>query len=94
MDSPYSRALSQEFQAVLRCKHAHLIDRSEKKSRLSRFAQALLEFLTGENTLSIKKQQSAQGETIWTVYDCATDTRRTFDSQQAVRVWLETRYYQ
>ena len=54
----------------------------------------LLDFLTGEDALSVRKQQIAHGKTIWTVYDSTTDTRRTFESQQAVRTWLETRYYQ
>ncbi|MGB7488295.1 MAG: hypothetical protein WA901_19035 [Phormidesmis sp.] len=54
---------------------------------------ALFNFLTGQQVLSIQVKTLADGRQRWTAYDPATDTRHVFDSQQAVRTWLEQRYY-
>lgn len=34
------------------------------------------------------------GQVLWAVYDPVTNYREVFASEQAVRVWLEQRYYQ
>ncbi|MGB3295382.1 MAG: hypothetical protein WBB01_20560 [Phormidesmis sp.] len=54
----------------------------------------LLDFLTGSQTLSIQQRSHSNGQVQWIVYDPAADFRRVFDSEAAVRVWLEKRYYQ
>ncbi len=59
---------------------------------LQQSGTALLNFLTGEQALSIRVKTLANGRQQWTVYDLATDTRRVFDSQQSVRAWVEQRY--
>ncbi len=52
---------------------------------------ALLNFLTGRQMLSIKQQQSGRKDE-WVVYDSQAGTRHVFDSEQAVRTWLEQKH--
>ena len=71
---------------------------------LSDLGEELVAFLTGASHLSIRKssapykitgspsQQHAASP--WVVYDSTTDTRHCFESEQAVRAWLETRHRQ
>ena len=54
----------------------------------------LLNFLTGSQTLSIRQRSLPNGRIQWIVYDPDANTALTFDTEQAVRVWLEGRYYQ
>ncbi len=60
---------------------------------LQQGSTALLNFLTGQQALSLRVKTLVDGKQQWTAYDPATDTRRVFDSRQAVRTWLEQRYY-
>ena len=65
-----------------------------KRHRWLRLAMsALVDFLTGRSQLSIRAKTLPNGQQQWIVYDPEQDIRRTFDSQQAVRAWLEQRYY-
>ncbi|MEL6490348.1 MAG: hypothetical protein AAFV85_12040 [Cyanobacteria bacterium J06634_6] len=54
---------------------------------------SLLDFLTGQQTLSIRTEVLRDGTRRWTVYDPERNRRQVFYSQQAVRTWLEQRYY-
>jgi len=62
------------------------------QSVLKSWAQVLIDFLTGAQPLSIRRQTQKNGTFQWIVYDAASDTRCVFDTEQAVRVWLETRH--
>ncbi|MGI8934174.1 hypothetical protein [Leptolyngbya sp. BC1307] len=64
-----------------------------RQKRIRQWAKAVIDFLTGQQTLSIRKQLSADGTVQWMVYDPDSGSRRLFNSEQAVRVWLEQRYY-
>ncbi len=67
---------------------------SQRTTRRQRWAQALLDFFTGQQTLSIRKKQLKNKTIQWIVYDPHRDSRHVFDSEAAVRDWLEQRYYQ
>lgn len=54
---------------------------------------SLVNFLTGKQTLSVREKRLKSGERQWRVYDAHSDTHRVFDSEAAVRSWLEQRYY-
>ena len=85
---PSAQSLEAEF--------ARITQQHKRKSistLLQTTATALLNFLTGQQTLSIKARQQADGEMQWIVYDPHTHQRQVFDSQQAVRTWLEERYH-
>ncbi len=55
---------------------------------------SLLDFFTGSQTLNIVQRSHADGTVQWIVHDPDAKHPRIFDSEQAVRVWLEQRYYQ
>lgn len=52
---------------------------------------ALLKFLTGEQSLSIRTQKSDKG-TQWIAYDALQNVRYVFTTEQALRIWLEQRH--
>lgn len=89
-NSPNANSLSleAEFERIVRRQH-----RSVQNSWLKEGAIALLNFLTGQQTLSIRCKTLANGKTQWIAYDPTTHSHHVFDSQQAVRVWLEQRYH-
>jgi len=66
---------------------------SQTKSIWWQWGRALVNFLTGKQTLSIKEKRLQNGERQWHVYDAPSDTHRVFESEHAVRSWLEQRYY-
>ncbi|MGB7085999.1 MAG: hypothetical protein WBD47_10625 [Phormidesmis sp.] len=51
-----------------------------------------MNFFTGKQTLSIRRRSRSNGTTQWIVYDPHRNDRHVFDSEQAVRAWLETQY--
>ncbi|MBE9061907.1 hypothetical protein [cf. Phormidesmis sp. LEGE 11477] len=61
------------------------------KAIWARTGQYLVDFLTGQQSLSIRQQTTTTGELQWIIYDPVTQTRLSFSSEQAVRVWLEER---
>lgn len=86
--SANSLSLEAEFEKIVRRQR-----RSTCNSWLKKGATALLNFLTGQQTLSIRCKTLTNGKTQWIAYDPTTHSRHVFDSQQAVRVWLEQRYH-
>lgn len=66
---------------------------SPTNSIWQRWGLALVNFLTGQQAFSIREKRLKTGESKWIVYDSRSDTRRVFDSEAAVRSWLEQRYY-
>ena len=95
-----SNALSAEFRQVCG-RHQHLVeagskDNSDKPhgSWIKAWLYNLLNFLTGEQTLNIVQRSHADGTVQWIVHDLDAEYPRVFDSEQAVRVWLDERYYQ
>ena len=79
-------SLEAEFRATL--KRNHHRDKQPK-----RWFHYLIEFLTGQSEPSIRTKQIADGSVQWIAYDPQSNQRRVFDSEQAVRVWLEQRHY-
>ncbi|MEO0771008.1 MAG: hypothetical protein AAFY72_16570 [Cyanobacteria bacterium J06649_4] len=68
--------------------------KGDRSSWLRRVGTAIVDFLTNQPQLSVRVKTLPNGQQQWIAYDPEQDIRRTFDSQQAVRVWLEQRYYQ
>ncbi len=92
--------LETEFRQVC-SRHPHLTEADSKKYSdqpqggwIKAWLHSLLNFLTGSQTLNIVKRSRPDGTVQWIVYDPNTEHPRFFDSEQAVRVWLEQRYYQ
>lgn len=91
--NPKEVSLEIEFQRIVsRQKTKQSIRRVLSGHPLKAFwhqvGQYLVDFLTGQQALSIR-QQSAAGETQWIIYDPVTQIRLSFFSEQAVRIWLE-----
>ncbi|MGD1953315.1 MAG: hypothetical protein ACFB14_27265 [Leptolyngbyaceae cyanobacterium] len=53
--------------------------------------QWLIQSLTEGNQLRIWVKETKQS-TAWYVYDPASSVQRQFDSEEALRIWLEQRY--
>ena len=53
--------------------------------------QWLVQSLTEGNQLRIWVKETRQGSS-WCVYDPASSAKRQFDSEEALRIWLEQRY--
>lgn len=87
-------SLAAEFQQVIRQQKARPLGsgRQSLGTWLKQAGLALVDFLTGTQSLSIRSKALPNGCIQWIVYDPATDTRGVFTSEQAVRVWLEQRY--
>jgi hypothetical protein len=88
-----SNTLEGEFHQLIRqrCQHSQ-----PKRVILQTCAKLLLDFFTGQQTLSIR-QRRRNGMVQWVVYDpranSRADSHRVFTSEQALRVWLEQRYH-
>ena len=93
-------SLEAEFCQIIRCRQAEKNFNQETCSnrrqtdRIREWLGQLLDFLTGSQTLSIQQRSLPNGRTQWSLYDPNANTALTFDTEQAVRVWLEGRYYQ
>ncbi len=66
--------------------------RARSKPQYKQWGRYLLDFLTGQQQLSIREQR-CNGQCQWSVYDPQTQHRRVFLTQAAVRAWLEQRYH-
>jgi len=92
--------LETEFQHIVRQRYPqNAIAPEEPSSRNHRLRTAfqqvsryLIEFLTGQASLSIRVQKQPTGELNWIVYDPSTSTRSTFLSESELRIWLENRH--
>jgi len=97
MQSNFSSKTSASSSSSLESEFRQVSRQSQGLARFSVWLQqsgtALLNFLTGQPALSIRVKMLADGRCQWVAYDPATDTRHVFDSQQAVRTWLEQRYH-
>ena len=60
---------------------------------LQRFGQTLVTFLTNGQSPYIQ-QQWQNGGLVWRVYDPVTQQTQRFYSEDDLRLWLETRYYE
>ena len=93
-------SLEAEFRQIVSCRQAkNNLDqetRSNKRqtSWIREWLGQVLDFLTGSGGLSIQQRSLPNGRIQWIVYDPDAKDSRTFDTEQAVRVWLEGRYYQ
>jgi hypothetical protein len=61
-------------------------------SELNQWGHYLLDFVTGQQQLSIQEQVRANGMVQWSVYDPHSHSRHMFTSELAVRAWLEQRH--
>ncbi|MEO1094197.1 MAG: hypothetical protein AAFX01_04790 [Cyanobacteria bacterium J06638_28] len=59
----------------------------------SQLGETLVRFFAPQDALSIQPREQ-NGHTVWTVRDRRTQTRQQFNSEEALRIWLEKRYYQ
>ena len=55
------------------------------------WAIALIDFLTGKPNIAIRPKY-VRGALQWTVYDPRMDELHSFNSERAVRAWLEERH--
>lgn len=63
------------------------------KQLFSRLGQSLVRWLTDGAMPRIT--ETVQGDTVvWRVYDPTSHQTHYFDEENALRIWLETRYYQ
>ena len=67
---------------------------AEAKRRLSLVGGALLTYLCGSTDLSVAAKRDLRGNTLFIAYDPVSQQRRTFSSEQELRVWDDQRYYQ
>ena len=98
MQSHYSSNSSQSLEAEFAQVSQQHNRREKIKTTLQQSLTALLNFLTGAQTLTvrsrrIKNKQHPNGKTQWIVCDPHNEQYQVFDSQQAVQTWLEQRYY-
>ncbi len=74
-----------------------LVQPAQQPSGLSRALQTLgdrlLSFFTGTTELRIW-QRTRHGQPVWFAHDPVTDRTRSFYSEQDLRHWLDTRYYE
>ncbi len=64
------------------------------KWHLSRTGSALLTYFCGSTDLSVTVKRDLRGNTLFIAYDPVSQQRRTFSSEQELRVWVDQRYYQ
>ncbi|MBD2111220.1 MULTISPECIES: hypothetical protein [Cyanophyceae] len=67
---------------------------AEAKRRLSLVGSALLTYLCGSADLSVTVKRDRWGNTLFVAHDPVSQQRRTFSSEQELRVWVDQRYYQ
>ena len=63
------------------------------KRRFLELGGSVVRFLAPQDDLTIQTRE-LNGQTTWIVSDRTTQTRQQFTSEQALRHWLEERYYQ
>ncbi|MEM1279677.1 MAG: hypothetical protein AAF827_22200 [Cyanobacteria bacterium P01_D01_bin.6] len=64
------------------------------RARWRRWGQALLNYFVGSQDPRITTRRNDEGHLYYEVYDPVDRARHYFDSESAVRAWLEERYYQ
>lgn len=62
-------------------------------ARLQRVIDTLLNLLVPSDQPQVRRSQNRQGQPLWSVYDPVSHTTQVFASEEAVRIWLEQRYY-
>jgi hypothetical protein len=77
----------------LQSNHAQSNQLAARNLSYKHWGHYLLDFLTGQQQISIREQQWADGTLHWCVYDPHAHSYHIFNSQSAVRAWLEQRYY-
>ncbi|MGB3138036.1 MAG: hypothetical protein WBG38_01190 [Nodosilinea sp.] len=60
---------------------------------LTTLGDRTMKFLTGQNELRIW-QRTRSGQPLWFAHDPVTNRTRSFCSEQDVRNWLDSRYYE
>ena len=90
-------SLESEFYRLVRTRSQHSrsqhkLSRQQVRAVVGQITQQILAFLTGQASLSIRKQLTPDGHWQWIVYNPQTNVRHTFESERAVRIWLEQRH--
>lgn len=67
---------------------------SARSGRWSQWGHALLKYFVGSKEPQISTHYDDAGNPFYVVYDPVAHQRYTFDTEQAVRTWLDGRYYQ
>lgn len=67
--------------------------RSRLQSRLGQVAVTLLKFFVGSREPQIVTKHDRDGNAHYSVYDPIDRSHQTFHSEEAVRAWLDGRYY-
>ena len=70
--------------------------RGSRQSRWSQLGHAIVHYLVGAQAQAPKiwPKRDRDGHLYYEAYDHVTPARHHFDSERAVRVWLDERYYQ
>lgn len=63
-------------------------------NRLKTWGQSVVNALTAHPGSPRIRQRMVQGEMQWVAYDPITQRKRYFTTEQDLRVWLESRYYE
>ncbi|MFK8181807.1 MAG: hypothetical protein AB8B99_00435 [Phormidesmis sp.] len=84
-----AHSLESEFRRVVSYKQ----QQPKQPHRRKQFLSALLNFFTGQQTISIRPKMN-NGKMQWIVYDPHQNVRVVFETEQAVRIWIEQRHKQ
>ncbi|MEM8602897.1 MAG: hypothetical protein AAGF24_03540 [Cyanobacteria bacterium P01_H01_bin.121] len=60
---------------------------------VNEFVDSSIKFLTGNQDPVIRVRHNRQNEVVYYVYDPVTGRSYNFSSAQAIRIWLDQRYY-
>jgi hypothetical protein len=63
------------------------------RQRLGQVGRALLTYFSSSTEPRISIRYDSDGQLLFVAYDPVDRVRRTFATEQALRVWLEQRYY-
>jgi hypothetical protein len=63
------------------------------RQRLGQAGRSLLAYFFGSTEPQISIRYDSDGQPLFVAYDPVDRVRRTFATEQALRVWLEQRYY-
>lgn len=64
------------------------------RNRLTQWGKTLLKYFTGSQEPQITLRRDRASNVYYSVYDPVNQYRDTFDSEHAVRAWLDERYHQ
>ncbi|MEO1068365.1 MAG: hypothetical protein AAFW95_04510, partial [Cyanobacteria bacterium J06638_6] len=66
----------------------------QAKAYAGPIASRLLAYFCGDQTLRVTVKRDRRGNPYFVAYDPVSQQRHTFSSEQELRIWADTRYYQ